>query len=361
MLVLLHLFRFEALSPPQSFPNIAPLYPNFASGIALAASAMSDIVVRDDSALMLDVGGVLSALGGDYKHDGQTIYKSAVVGAYCFIQCFKRKHPAVPVHVISRVNVPADDHWVVRFANSPGLTSIHMVRRRKEKGEVAKSLGITICIDDAYECVHSMAMACYGPKWQLGILFGGRPPPGHDDWVSQNTVVLGDFGKVAEKLGCNVPSQVWRWFGENGPPRQPHNPAKLGEAWELCSRPNALILPEQPRVVTGKNGPRNMAASAEGPAMPAAAAEVPPKEEPAASADVPPTKEEPAASAEVKTEGTTSGADAAAPPPEVTGQAGSASSAVPAAASTSTAAPAEKVTAAPADEVPAAPAEEKPD
>ena len=236
-----------------------------------------------------------------------------------------------------------------------------MVRRRKEKGEVAKSLGITICIDDAYECVHSMAMACYGPKWQLGILFGGRPPPGHDDWVSQNTVVLGDFGKVAEKLGCNVPSQVWRWFGENGPPRQPHNPAKLGEAWELCSRPNALILPEQPRVVTGKNGPRNMAASAEGPAMPAAAAEVPPKEEPAASADVPPTKEEPAASAEVKTEGATSGADAAAPPPEVTGQAGSASSAVPAAASTSTAAPAEKVTAAPADEVPAAPAEEKPD
>ena len=322
---------------------------------------MSDIVVRDDSALMLDVGGVLSALGGDYKHDGQTIYKSAVVGAYCFIQCFKRKYPAVPAHVISRVNVPADDHWVVRFANSLGLTSVHMVRRRKEKGEVAKSLGITICIDDAYECVHSMAMACYGPKWQLGILFGGRPPPGHDDWVSQNTVVLGDFGKVAEKLGCNVPSQVWRWFGENGPPRQPHNPAKLGEAWELCSRPNALILPEQPRVVSGKNGPRNMAASAEGPAMPAAAAEVPPKEEPAASADVPPTKEEPAASAEVKTEGATSGADAAAPPPEVTGQAGSASSAVPAAASNSTAAPAEKCTAAPADEVPAAPAEEKPD
>ena len=31
MLVLLHIFRFEALSPPQSFPNIAPLYPNFAS------------------------------------------------------------------------------------------------------------------------------------------------------------------------------------------------------------------------------------------------------------------------------------------------------------------------------------------
>ena len=102
-----------------------------------------------------------------------------------------------------------------------------------------------------------------------------------------------------------------------------------------------------------------LAASAEGPAMPAAAAEVPPKEEPAASADVPP-KEEPAASAEVKTEGATSGADAAAPP-EVTGQAGSASSAVPAAASISTAAPAEKVAAAPADEVPAAPAEEKPD
>ena len=29
-IVLLHIFRFEALSPPQSFPNIAPLYPNFA-------------------------------------------------------------------------------------------------------------------------------------------------------------------------------------------------------------------------------------------------------------------------------------------------------------------------------------------
>ena len=70
-------------------------------------------------------------------------------------------------------------------SQSLGLTSIHMVKRRREKGEVAKSLGITICIDDAYECVHSMALACY-PNWQLGILFGGRPSPQgspHDDWV----------------------------------------------------------------------------------------------------------------------------------------------------------------------------------
>ena len=30
MLVLWDIFRFEALSPPQFLPNIAPLYPNFA-------------------------------------------------------------------------------------------------------------------------------------------------------------------------------------------------------------------------------------------------------------------------------------------------------------------------------------------
>ena len=82
-----------------------------------------------------------------------------------------------------------------------------MVKRRREKGEVAKALGITICVDDAYECVHSMALACY-PNWQLGILFGGRPSPQgspHDDWVQKNTVVAKDCGDVAESLGdCYV-------------------------------------------------------------------------------------------------------------------------------------------------------------
>ena len=80
-----------------------------ATGIGLAASAMSDIVVNNASALMLDVGGVLSDLNSA-KHDGDTIYKSALTGAYCFLQSFKRTYPGIPVHVISRVNRPADNH-----------------------------------------------------------------------------------------------------------------------------------------------------------------------------------------------------------------------------------------------------------
>ena len=143
------------------------------AGIALAASAMSDII-RAGSALMLDVGGVLSGFD-DFKHDGGTIYKSALTGAYCFLQSFKRKYPGIPVHVISRVNVPAPDHWVVRFANSLGLTSVHMVKRRREKGEVAKALGITICVDDAYESVHSdglgvlSQLAAWDSLWRPAI------------------------------------------------------------------------------------------------------------------------------------------------------------------------------------------------
>ena len=118
---------------------------------------MSDIVVNNASALMLDVGGVLSDLNSD-KHDGDTIYKSALTGAYCFLQSFKRTYPGVPVHVISRVNRPADNHWVVRFCEALGAgASVHQVKHRHQKGEVARSLGITIGVDDAYECVHSMA------------------------------------------------------------------------------------------------------------------------------------------------------------------------------------------------------------
>ena len=112
---------------------------------------MSDIVVNNASALMLDVGGVLSDLNSA-KHDGDTIYKSALTGAYCFLQSFKRTYPGIPVHVISRVNRPADNHWVVRFCEALGAgASVHQVKHRHQKGEVARSLGITICVDDAYQ------------------------------------------------------------------------------------------------------------------------------------------------------------------------------------------------------------------
>ena len=208
-----------------------------ATGIGLAASAMSDIVVNNASALMLDVGGVLSDLNSA-KHDWDTIYKSALTGAYCFLQSFKRTYPGIPVHVISRVNRPADNHWVVRFCEALGAgASVHQVKHRHQKGEVARSLGITICVDDAYECVHSVALAC--PNWQTGILFGGRPTPQgsrHDAWVLQRTIVCGDWGQVASALGCDVPSQVWRWFGENGPQRQPHNATRLREAWRSSAK-----------------------------------------------------------------------------------------------------------------------------
>ena len=83
---------------------------------------------------------------------------------------------------------------IVRFCEALGAgASVHQVKHRHQKGEVARSLGITICVDDAYECVHSMALAC--PNWQTGILFGGRPTPQgfrHDAWVLQRTIVCGD-------------------------------------------------------------------------------------------------------------------------------------------------------------------------
>ena len=83
---------------------------------------------------------------------------------------------------------------IVRFCEALGAgASVHQVKHRHQKGEVARSLGITICVDDAYECVHSMALAC--PNWQTGIPFGGRPTPQgfrHDAWVLQRTIVCGD-------------------------------------------------------------------------------------------------------------------------------------------------------------------------
>ena len=193
------------------------------------------------------------------------------------------------MHVISRVNRPADNHWVVRFCEALGAgASVHQVKHRHQKGEVARSLGITIGVDDAYECVHSMALAC--PNWQTGILFGGRPTPQgsrHDAWVLQRTIVCGDWGQVASALGCDVPSQVWRWFGENGPPRQPHNATRLREAWKLCQVGHVVMLPDQPRIGQGKTGPRKTN-----------------------------DEEMPAASAEVKTEGEAAGSEATAPAPE---------------------------------------------
>ena len=251
---------------------------------------MSDIVVNNASALMLDVGGVLGDLNSA-KHDGDTVYKSALTGAYCFLQSFKRTSPGIPVHVISRVNRPADNHWVVRFCEELGAgASVHQVKHRHQKGEVARSLGITICVDDAYECVHSMAFAC--PNWQTGILFGERPTPQgsrHDAWVLQRTIVCGDWGQVASALGCDVPRQVWRWFGEKGPPRQPHNATRLCEAWKLCQVGHVVMLPDQPRIGQGKTGPRKRDDNDE---------------------------EMPAASAEVKTEGEAAGSEATAPAPE---------------------------------------------
>ena len=163
-----------------------------ATGIGLAASAMSDIVVNNASALMLDVGGVLSDLNSA-KHDGDTIYKSALTGAYCFLQSFLKEHIQESLYISYHASTGRRT-TIVRFCEALGAgASVHQVKHRHQKGEVARSLGITICVDDAYECVHSMALAC--PNWQTGILFGGRPTPQgfrHDAWVLQRTIVCGD-------------------------------------------------------------------------------------------------------------------------------------------------------------------------
>ena len=90
------------------------------------------------------------------------------------------------------------------------------------------------------EAGSSISLACY-PNWQLGILFGLRPKVLHMSWM-RITMVAGDWGEVAERLMCNVPSQVWRWFGENGPPWQAHNAGWLSEAWKPKQPPDSSVL-----------------------------------------------------------------------------------------------------------------------
>ena len=101
--------------------------------------------------LIVDCGGVLShQTSGRDKYDGRDIHKSAVEGAYAFVQKFIKKNGANNIHVLSRVNYISSDHWVVRFCRTLGLSPNHvtLVNDRRDKGPAALQLGCAAAIDD---------------------------------------------------------------------------------------------------------------------------------------------------------------------------------------------------------------------
>ena len=95
-------------------------------GGGLAASAMPP-PKSPQPTLCLDSGGVLTVQrSGGEKHDGDTIWKATMPGAYALVQLFQYHHGPDSVCVVSRVNrIPADSarhrHWVERHAVSVGV------------------------------------------------------------------------------------------------------------------------------------------------------------------------------------------------------------------------------------------------
>ena len=73
--------------------------------------------------LGLDVGGVLSVMGGPRHADGEE-WRSVMPGAWPFIYMFTLQHGPESLAVISRVNkLPREGktHWVQRLASAVGL------------------------------------------------------------------------------------------------------------------------------------------------------------------------------------------------------------------------------------------------
>eukprot|EP00435_Cladocopium_sp_Y103_P004962 s6021_g1.t1 len=156
--------------------------------------------------LCLDSGGVLTVLGGNQeeKHDGKSIYKASVPGAYALVQLWQHHYGEDSVAVASRVNhIPTGGrvHWVARHAESLGILPdrvhaeslgilpdrVYLVTRIEEKRRVTSQIQATVVIDDRPDALLWQAR---GADQAGGEAARDKPDPGdgppykpHDEGV----------------------------------------------------------------------------------------------------------------------------------------------------------------------------------
>ena len=110
--------------------------------------------------LVVDCGGVLSSKDGQ-RFDGSDIYKQAVPGAYAFCQLFTKAYGHQQLQVLSRVNHPSEDYWVVRFCETMNLPHVSLVKDRWQKGPVSQQLGAEAAVDDNSDCLYYISWYCW--------------------------------------------------------------------------------------------------------------------------------------------------------------------------------------------------------
>ena len=197
--------------------------------------------------LIVDCGGVLShQTSGRDKYDGRDIHKSAVEGAYAFVQKFIKKNGTNNIHVLSRVNYISSDHWVVRFCRTLGLSPNHvtLVNDRRDKGPAALQLGCAAAIDDQSECLWWIAMSCHEQLHSNKPLFlfsekGYKRQGGAwDDWVAERVTQTSSWKDLALCLGLDLDG--WDELSGLGPPHYPHSEDHVLAFFQKLQRSNSL-------------------------------------------------------------------------------------------------------------------------
>ena len=235
--------------------------------------------------LVVDCGGVLSSKDGQ-RFDGSEIYRQAVPGAYAFCQLFTKAYGHQQLQVLSRVNYPSEDHWVVRFCETMGLPHVSLVKE---------------AVDDNSDCLYYISWYC----WQSmeasslhkplvlfnkeGYRTGQRKP--HDAWVRQRVVRTTSWEDVAQIFGCSTEPEKWDALSRLGPPFRPHSKTLVDRFWESAtsSGGQALSSAATPSEVVAAAGARVAASATASSASRPCEAEVTVV---AASATVTPKKEE---------------------------------------------------------------------
>ena len=192
--------------------------------------------------LCLDSGGVLSTKSSE-KFDGDVIYRQTQDGAYACVQLWMHKHGPGSLKVVSRVNRPNPDHWVVRHAGSLGIDSddVLLCRDRRHKAYLTEKEQPTVVVDDNYDALYHMATGAWESVNQA-VLWDPQPYKGQgqwDMWLQARLVHMSfnaDLPKWVElagllKLSRNV--AVWQFFEDHGPPKQPHRPENVQKALEI--------------------------------------------------------------------------------------------------------------------------------
>ena len=207
--------------------------------------------------LSLDSGGVLTQQGGrkDEKHDGNTIWKATVPGAYGLVLLHQHYHGRDSVGVVSRVNfIPSKGrHWVERHAMSLGLDtySVHLVTSVDEKTHACRRLQATVVVDDRSDALAAQATGAWqSGSLELAVLFGRQNDMRKDDVDKKWEGLLARCSthtEVMRRLFPSVSQATWEWLCDNGPPHKPHTEENREELKRRLVMEDPQPAEEKPR------------------------------------------------------------------------------------------------------------------